>query len=148
MLTSESIEYKLNTLSRCVRPRRLCLTRKGVGGLILTKGIKMKIGFEYEETGIGHALKMKSDNGSTLEVCFDCGEPSLVVLDDDFEFEPLDDRLYGIFLKIKDNFHSLHNIMQHAYSQFDDILEEVQREAREEAENAAFLSCPGKTGRI
>lgn len=105
------------------------------------------ISFEYTDINYPK-LEIKSDHGVVIHLSIDGNEIDLVTIDSDYELQTTDDTLNGLFVLIKFQPYSLAQILQEGERQLDDILEEVERENREEAAMSAELSCPRATGRI
>lgn len=105
--------------------------------------------FKESSQDYGYYLKLEAEYGNEVSVEFSYNDPSPeAVYINDREFEPLDDRLFGMFVLSGGEYVRISDIVNEAESAYQPIYEEIQQEIASEKAMERELSSPYMTGRI
>lgn len=87
-----------------------------------------------------------------IEIAFQSDEPWLVTLNNDTEYDPLDDTLYGLFVSTghfpNNKIKSLADILTAARLAYEDLRTEAEQEDLDGSLMQQELSSPEATGRV
>lgn len=91
----------------------------------------MNIPFQYTTSQNGHdLLTFKTNQHLDVEVLFESGNPTNIYLNG-YEFAAWEEVLYGLFVGIGDQVHSLAQIVTEAAIAYPQIIKENEQEERE-----------------
>lgn len=97
--------------------------------------------YTITESVSGYEFIFQTDHGNEISVyTADNGDPELVVIDKDYEFE-IDDVLLGVFVVASGDFMSLDAVCKKVANDAPELIAEYEQEAKDWADHEDFESA-------